>query len=162
MYLPKLKGKSFFMVAIVFVVAFLVLSNFAFTALSAPASNSSGMPDPSTTKYGLETTGVESGIPHQGSTSEDLAAFIGQLIGAVLVFVGVIFLILMIYGGITWMIARGNEQAVTKAKDVIVNSIIGLVIVFISYAATSFIVDQLSQRAGSQPAPGVPTQPLNP
>jgi hypothetical protein len=45
----------------------------------------------------------------------------------------------MIYAGITWMIARGNEQKVAQAKDMIINSVIGIIIVFAAYAITSFI-----------------------
>lgn len=63
----------------------------------------------------------------------------GQIIGTVLSFVGVIFLILMIYSGITWMTAQGNDQQVTKAKDLLVNSIIGLIIIFAAYAITKFV-----------------------
>jgi outer membrane murein-binding lipoprotein Lpp len=68
-----------------------------------------------------------------------IASRSGQIVGVVLSFVGVIFLGLMIYAGIMWMTAQGNEQQVTKAKDLITNSIIGIVIVFAAYALTVFI-----------------------
>jgi amino acid transporter len=63
----------------------------------------------------------------------------GQIIGIVLSFVGVLFLILMIYAGILWMTAQGNEQQVAKAKGLLINGTIGLIIVFAAYAITSFI-----------------------
>lgn len=63
----------------------------------------------------------------------------GKLIGVVLSFVGVLFLILMIYAGITWMTAAGNDQQVTKAKSLLINSIIGLIIIFAAYAITAFV-----------------------
>lgn len=63
----------------------------------------------------------------------------GQIVGTVLSFVGVLFLILMIYAGILWMTSQGNEQQVTKAKGLLVNGIIGIIIVFAAYALTSFI-----------------------
>lgn len=64
---------------------------------------------------------------------------VGQIVGTVLSFVGVLFLILMIYAGILWMTAQGNEQQVAKAKTLLINGIIGLIIVFSAYAITSFI-----------------------
>ncbi len=64
---------------------------------------------------------------------------VGQAIGVVLSFVGVLFLILMIYAGILWMTSQGNEQQVAKAKDMLINGIIGLIIVFAAYTITSFI-----------------------
>ena len=63
----------------------------------------------------------------------------GRIIGVVLSFVGVIFLIMMIYAGIMWMTAQGNDQQVTKAKELLVNSIIGIIIIFAAYAITAFI-----------------------
>lgn len=63
----------------------------------------------------------------------------GQIIGTVLSFVGVIFLILMIVAGVRWMTAQGNDQQVTKAKDQLINAIIGLVIIFAAYAITNFV-----------------------
>ncbi len=68
-----------------------------------------------------------------------LASYAGRIIGVVLSFVGVIFLGLMIYAGLMWMLAEGNEQEVTKAKDLITSAIIGLIIVFAAYALTAFI-----------------------
>jgi len=71
--------------------------------------------------------------------TEFLTTKAGQIIGLVLSFIGVIFLILMIYAGILWMTASGNEQQVTKAKGLIINSLIGMIIVFSAYAITNFI-----------------------
>lgn len=68
-----------------------------------------------------------------------LSTRIGLIIGAVLSFIAVIFMILVIYAGILWMTARGNEQQVERAKTLLVQSIIGLIIVFSAYAITRFI-----------------------
>jgi lysylphosphatidylglycerol synthetase-like protein (DUF2156 family) len=69
----------------------------------------------------------------------------GQLIGTLLAFIGVLFLILMIYAGLMWMTAGGNEQTVDKSKTLIINAIIGLVIVLAAYGITSFIGNNLIQ-----------------
>jgi len=70
----------------------------------------------------------------------------GILIGTVLSFVGVLFLIMMIYAGIMWMTAQGNDQQVTKAKDLLINSVIGIIIVFAAYAITAFVGDFVSNQ----------------
>lgn len=67
---------------------------------------------------------------------------IGDIIGMVLSFVGVIFLIIIIYSGIMWMTAMGNDQKVEKAKTMVINATIGLIIVFSAYAITNFIGSQ--------------------
>jgi len=69
----------------------------------------------------------------------DIPPKIGKIVGAVLAFVGIIFFVLIIYGGFMWMTAGGDEQKVTKAKDLITQAVIGLIIVLAAYAITAFI-----------------------
>jgi hypothetical protein len=78
---------------------------------------------------------------YQQSTSVE--SLIGTVIGAFLGLLGVVFLVLMVYGGYIWLIARGDESKAEKAKDTIVNSLIGLIIVLAAYAITYFVLDKL-------------------
>jgi len=80
----------------------------------------------------------------EASEGNGIPIIIGKVVGALLAFVGVLFFILMIYGGFLWMTARGNEQEVTKAKDLIVSATIGLIIVLASYAITAYIGNALT------------------
>jgi FMN-dependent NADH-azoreductase len=59
-------------------------------------------------------------------------------------FFGVAFLILIIYGGFIWMGAQGNEEEVKKAKAIIINAAIGMIVVLASYAISSYIVSSLA------------------
>jgi hypothetical protein len=83
----------------------------------------------------------------KGQTGTNYTNFLqtktGQVIGVVLSFVGAIFLILMIYAGILWMTAAGNDQQISKAKSLMINATIGMVIVFAAYAITTFLGGQL-------------------
>ena len=86
---------------------------------------------------GLIDTGHEAGYEETITNGPmSLPERIGQVISAVLVFLGVLFLLLIIYGGYIWMMARGNEQEVEKAKNIIKNALIGLVVVLAAYAIT--------------------------
>ena len=67
-------------------------------------------------------------------------ALIGSVILALLSFVGVIFLVFIIYGAITWMTAEGSEEKVKKAKTIITNSIIGLALTLSAYAISYFLI----------------------
>jgi len=79
---------------------------------------------------------------------------------------GALFLILMIYGGFTWMTAQGNEEKIAKAKRIIVNAVIGLSIILLSKALT-FLMLQLARPAvegtigqpGDLPPPGADDAP---
>ncbi len=93
--------------------------------------------------YGLNQTLSVDGLNNALTKNSDLSITIGTIVGAVLAFVGVIFLILMIYGGFLWMTAQGNDQQVEKAKNLITAAIIGLIIIFAAYAITAYIGGKL-------------------
>lgn len=68
-----------------------------------------------------------------------IAQLIGLILNYILGLLGVVFMLLMIYAGFEWLTARGNEQQVEKAKDILKSSITGLIIVVIAYAITAAI-----------------------
>ncbi len=92
---------------------------------------------------GLIDTGFKAGYEATSGFNHGLQYGIGKIISAVLAFLGVAFLILMIYGGYIWMMARGNEQEIEKAKNIIKNALIGLVVVLAAYAVTWFITSKI-------------------
>jgi hypothetical protein len=59
---------------------------------------------------------------------------------------GVIFLVLTIYGGFIWMNARGRETEVEKAQGIIRATVIGLAIVVAAYAISYFVVEVLTSE----------------
>ena len=65
---------------------------------------------------------------------------IGKVLNIATVFLGVVFLGLMIYAGYLWMLARGNEQDIEKAKNIIIYAVIGLVVVLAAYAIVKLII----------------------
>lgn len=83
---------------------------------------------------------------NKDTTETTFAETIGTVIQAILSFVGVIFLVLMVYAGFLWMTARGDEGQVEKAQDIITTSIIGLVIVIGAYSITAFVVPKILER----------------
>ena len=77
------------------------------------------------------------------TTQGDALGKAGSIISVVIGLLGVIFLILTIYGGFLWMTAAGNEKQVEKAKNIISRAAIGVVIVLAAYAVTYFILKLL-------------------
>ena len=55
---------------------------------------------------------------------------------------GAIAVIFVAYGGLKYIMSQGNPSEATKAKDTIVNALIGLVIVIASYGIISFVVSR--------------------
>ncbi|MDO8669467.1 MAG: hypothetical protein Q7K65_04195 [Candidatus Buchananbacteria bacterium] len=68
---------------------------------------------------------------------------VGTFIQILLGFIGVLFIVLVIYGGFSWMTAGGDSSKVQKAKDTIIKATIGLVIILASYAIVYTLTSQL-------------------
>jgi TRAP-type C4-dicarboxylate transport system permease small subunit len=70
---------------------------------------------------------------------------VNKIISVALMVLAFVFFGLTLYAGLRWMTAQGNEEMVTKSKEILKAAIIGLVIVTASYALTKFIFSQLAQ-----------------
>jgi len=77
------------------------------------------------------------------STSVTFGEMVSYVIKLLLSFLGVIFIILIIYAGFLWMTSAGNEEKVGQAKKIMVSAVVGLAIIFAAYALTYFVIDQL-------------------
>lgn len=95
--------------------------------------------------YGLGATADAASIAKSG----DLKATIGNILKAVLGFVGTLFLVLMVYAGFLYMTARGDSKKVDTAKQLIVGAIIGIVIIAGAYAITGFVLTAVAPGGGS-------------
>lgn len=114
---------------LLFLVIVLVLPYFVFAQESAPLNK-------------LKEVGPAGGYSNN-TTEYSLAETVGIIVSAFLSLLGIIFVVLMLYGGYNWMTAAGDESKVDKAKTTIRQAIIGLIIVAGSYAIWFFIYDKL-------------------
>lgn len=122
--------KKIFLLFIVFITAVLIL-----------------FPTPSAAQFGKAIQKLDSAAGNTGLT-KDLEGSVGNVISAVLSIVGTIFFALTVYAGIRWMTARGNEEEVTKAQEIIKAAVIGLVITMAAYAITAFVTGRLGGGSG--------------
>ena len=82
---------------------------------------------------------VEKGV--YGTTgAKPFEEVVGGYIQGALALLGVIFLVLLVYGGYVWMTAHGNEEKVMTAKQLIIAAVIGLLIVVAAYAVTYYLL----------------------
>ncbi|MFA5188219.1 MAG: pilin [Patescibacteria group bacterium] len=91
--------------------------------------------------------GIETSAQSAGVQTSEISIIIANIIKALLSLVGMIFLILFIYGGFKWMTAGGAPDKIEKAKKLLVNAVIGLAIITAAYTITFFISQVLE---GSQ------------
>ncbi len=87
---------------------------------------------------GLSETGEAAGL-----SDVSVYVYIGASINAFLGVLGIIFLIIALYAGFTWMTAGGDMEKVTKARQWLINSIIGLIILLSAYALSNFVISRI-------------------
>ncbi|OGY50838.1 MAG: hypothetical protein A3J59_03215 [Candidatus Buchananbacteria bacterium RIFCSPHIGHO2_02_FULL_56_16] len=113
--------------------------------------------------FGSAAFALDVGLEYGTATglgTADLRVSIMQIVRAALGFLGVLAILIMLYGGFVWMTAGGNAQRIETAKKVLINGVIGLVIIFTSFMLASFIIRQLEIATGAN-AP-IPCRPGDP
>ena len=66
-----------------------------------------------------------------------------QITDTILYIVGIIAVIMLIWGGLRYVLSGGDSKKVTDAKNTILYAIIGLIISFLAYAIVHFIITAL-------------------
>ncbi len=97
-------------------------------------------------------------VPVYGTASgQDFFVFFGRLLQIIFSILGVILLLYILAGGIYWMTAGGNEEQVKKAKNMLRNSVIGIIIILAALAVATFVTDLLA-NAGLGNSPVIPNE----
>ena len=66
-----------------------------------------------------------------------------QVTNTILYIVGIVAVIMLIIGGIKYLVSGGDSKKVTDAKNTVLYAIIGIVICFFAYAIVNFVVSAL-------------------
>lgn len=97
--------------------------------------------------FGLDKAADASGLPK--STNTDITSVVANVVNIALSMVGVIFLVLFIYGGFKWMLSRGNDKEIGEAKAILQAAVIGMVVIFSAYIITNFVIGSIVSSVGS-------------
>ena len=73
-------------------------------------------------------------------TGTNVRQAIINIVKFLLTFLGLIAVIIILYGGFQWMTAAGNEEKITSARGTLTAGLIGLVIILAAYAITAFVI----------------------
>ncbi len=112
-----------------------------------PAAKAAGPEFRGALENGMKNTRVEAGYTQAGETQAGgyaLEVMIANVVKTALSFVGLLFFILTIYAGVMWMTAGGSEEKIGKAKRMLRNAVIGMIVVFASYAITALVLSAIS------------------
>ncbi len=78
-----------------------------------------------------------------GLAQTSLPILIARIIRAVIGVLGILVVIRFVYAGYLYMISKGDGKKIEEAKKIMIQTVIGLVIVFSSYSIASFILSRL-------------------
>ena len=73
-----------------------------------------------------------------------------QITNTILYAVGIISVIMLIYGGLRYVISGGDSKKVTDAKNTIMYAIIGLVIAILAFAIVNFVINAIGGEATTE------------
>ena len=97
--------------------------------------------------------GLQSGL-QQGKTSEMPTTIFGntgiftRIVSVMLFTVGILSIIMLIFGGLRYIISNGDSKKVEAAKNTILYAIIGLIVAIMSYAIVNFVVSSFTTSGG--------------
>ena len=98
----------------------------------------------------MEENGIQNSSLQRGIESMHAEGMPSQIVGVdgtlsnvintILYVAGVVAVAMLIFGGIRFMVSRGDKDKVQKAKNTVIYAIIGLILVIFSYAIVNFVV----------------------
>ncbi len=125
--------------------ALVPLMAFSFSAVALPATANAAVASCNTNDMSLKSgadcaqgKGTATNLFKQGGVFRTVVNILLFLIGAIAV-------IMLIIGGIRYVVSAGDQNAVTGAKNTILYAIVGIIVAFLAYAAVNFILDSLSK-----------------
>jgi len=83
---------------------------------------------------------VPSNIAAATGGEGSIRALILRIVDFILLFLGLLAVIMIIYGGITYVSSAGNQEKVDQAKKIIMYAIVGIIIVLISFALVNTVI----------------------
>lgn len=115
----------------------LLASLFLFGPTFAHHVHAAALPDNALSNQNLSAT----------ISTQDLTTLITRIINVILIVAGIIAFIYLLFGGFQYLTAGANDDKASAGQKAITNAIIGLVIIFLSYAVVAYVTGRLNQAS---------------
>ena len=92
---------------------------------------------------GLDKIGSEA--YDQSGTPTDVRTIVINVVKVFLTLIGIIFMVLILLAGYTWMTSQGSEDKINEAKSRLKTGVIGLIIIIAAWSITHFVVRYIRQ-----------------
>lgn len=77
-----------------------------------------------------------------GASQDDFKKIMKTIINTALVVIGMIAVIMIVIGGVKYVVSNGEAQQIQSAKNTILYSVIGLVIAVSAFPIVNFVLDK--------------------
>lgn len=124
----------------VFSFIFLLTLSFSFLPFSFASPSALAQSRSETNLFANQEGMNEISTVYGGKRPEDIRIVAAKFIRLILSFLGIIFLALIIAAGFKWMTSGGNEEEVKKARKLMINAAIGLIIVLVSWSIAHYLI----------------------
>ncbi|MFC1598851.1 Ig-like domain-containing protein [Patescibacteria group bacterium] len=89
-----------------------------------------------------------------GLGTTDIRITVARIIRTALGLLGIIAVSIVVYAGFAYMTSAGNPEKVERAKKILINAFIGLLIILSAFSIASFVITWLLRATGVPPFPG--------
>lgn len=96
------------------------------------------------TNPGAAVCQIKGGTGAVGDASApSLGSRIKDVVNIILYILGAIAVVMIVIGGIRYVLSNGESGAIKSAKDTILYSVIGLIVAILAYSIVNFVVSNL-------------------
>ena len=124
---------------VVFIVFMMVVAPVALVGIQAQAAPDLGI------NYVSGDNGL--GLSNADKDPREMAV---NIVKYLMTFLGIIAVIIILYGGFMWMTAAGNEDRIAKAKQIIIAGSIGLVVILAAFIIVQFVMKVSNQALNGE------------
>ena len=87
---------------------------------------------------------IKAGLGCPGTSVEEPEHAVGRIVSTIVAILGLVAIIVIIYGGVQYMTSAGDASKIKKAKDTILYAAIGLIICVLAFAITQFVIGSIT------------------
>ena len=113
-------------------------------APAAHAAFDKGLSDGATSAQGKDQQGDAASLFGEGGQG----GIFRTITNVLLFLIGAISVIMLIVGGIRYVVSGGDSTAVTNAKNTILYAIVGIVVAILAFAVVNFVITSFSANGG--------------
>ena len=79
----------------------------------------------------------------EGCSGDDINDIVSKIINAIIFVIGIVAVVMIVLGGISYATSQGDPSKVKKGKDTILYGIIGLIVALLAFAIVNFVLGAL-------------------